>query len=306
MATVTTSTYGTEGAALFNPELTTELFDKVKGASSLAKLSGAEPIPFSGLDVFTFSMDGEAAIVGEGANKPAGDAEFGKVTIKPVKVLYQHRLTDEFVKLSKEKQLPYMRAYTDGFSKKIARAIDIMAMHGLNPADKTASAIIGANNFDTAVTATVTYDATQPDENIDSAVQVIQTADGEISGIVMNPAFGAALGAMKASGTGLPIYPDYRFGGNPGNFGGLRADINNTVSFGAASSVASKDRALVGDFAKAFRWGYAEQITFEVIRFGDPDGLGDLKRMNQVCLRSEAYIGWGILDPASFARIVTA
>lgn len=182
MATVTTSTYGTEGAALFNPELTTELFDKVKGASSLAKLSGAEPIPFSGLDVFTFSMDGEAAIVGEGANKPAGDAEFGKVTIKPVKVVYQHRLTDEFVNLAKEKQLPYMRAYTDGFSKKIARAIDIMSMHGLNPADKTASAIIGANNFDTAVTATVTYDATQPDENIDSAVQVIQTADGEISG----------------------------------------------------------------------------------------------------------------------------
>jgi HK97 family phage major capsid protein len=303
MATITTSTYGSSNKKLFNPELTTELFNKVKGASTLAKLSGSEPIPFSGLDVFTFSMDGEASIVGEGQNKPAGEAEFGKVTIAPLKVVYQHRLTDEFVHLANEKRLPYMRAFTDGFSKKIARAVDIMGFHGVNPATGTASALIGTNHFDAAVTATVTYDASQPDENIDSAVQVIQTAGGDISGIAMNPAFGAALGAMKASGTGLPIYPDYRFGGNPGNFGGLRADINNTVSFGAASSVASKDRAVIGDFGKAFRWGYAERITFEVIEFGDPDGQGDLKQQNQVCLRSEAYVGWGILNPASFVRI---
>ena len=304
MATITTSTYGSDNKKLFNPELTTELFNKVKGASTLAKLSGSEPIPFSGLDVFTFSMDGEASIVGEGQNKPAGEAEFGKVTIAPLKVVYQHRLTDEFVHLANEKRLPYMRAFTDGFSKKIARAIDIMAFHGLNPADKTASALIGTNHFDAAATATITYDATAPDENIDSAVQTIQTVDGAISGIAMSPAFGAALGAMKASGTGLPIYPDYRFGGNPGNFGGLRADINNTVAFGATSSVAAADRAIIGDFANAFRWGYAEQITFEIIQFGDPDGQGDLKRANQVCLRSEAYIGWGILMPEAFVRIV--
>lgn len=304
MPTITTSTYG-DNKQLFNPELTTELFSKVKGASTLAKLSGSEPIPFSGLDVFTFSMDGEASIVGEGGEKPAGEAEFGKVTIAPVKVIYQHRVTDEFVRLATEKQLPYMHAFTDGFSKKIARAIDIMSFHGMNPATGAASALIGTNHFDAAVTAAVTYDASAPDENIDSAVQVIQTAGGDISGIAMNPAFGAALGAMKASGTGLPIYPEYRFGGNPGTFGGLRADINNTVSFGAAASASAKDRAIIGDFANAVRWGYAEQISFEVIRFGDPDGQGDLKRTNQVCLRSEAYIGWGILSPSSFVRIKT-
>lgn len=300
MATLTT-TKDAGGNQLFSPKVTNEIFSKVQGFSSLAKLSGAKPMPFSGIDIFTFSMDGEAAIVGEGANKPAGEAAFGKVTIKPLKVVYQHRLTDEFIHQSEQQQLPYMQEFTSGFAKKIARAIDIMGFHGVNPADGQASALIGANHFDAAVTATVAYDSTQPDENIDSAVQVIQTAGGDISGIIMCPAFGAALGSMKASGTGLPIYPEYRFGGNPGNFGGLKADINNTVVFGN-----STDRAVIGDFTNAFRWGYAQTITFEVIEFGDPDGQGDLKRTNEIVLRSEAYVGWGILDPTSFVRITAS
>ena len=61
--------------------------------------------------------------------------------------------------------------------------------------------------------------------------------------------------------------------------------------------------AYVGDFENAFKWGYAEQVPLEIIRYGDPDGQGDLKRYNQVLLRAEAFIGWGILDPTAFSRI---
>ena len=43
----------------------------------------------------------------------------------------------------------------------------------------------------------------------------------------------------------------------------------------------------------------------EVIQYGDPDNSGlDLKGYNQVYIRSELYLGWGILEPANFARIV--
>ena len=45
-------------------------------------------------------------------------------------------------------------------------------------------------------------------------------------------------------------------------------------------------------------------MTFETIEFGDPDGLGDLKRKNQIVLRAECFVGWGILDASSFTRIV--
>ena len=295
MAKITTS------GTLFTPELVTSMFDKVKGHSSLAKLSGSVPIPFAGIDTFVFTMDGEASIVGEGGNKPAGDAGFSSVTIKPIKFVYQHRLTDEFINLAEEKQLPYLEAFSEGFAKKIARALDISAFHGVNPYDGNVSATIGDNCFDKAVTETVTYSSYIPDDNIDSAVAPIQNADGIVTGIAMSPAFSSALGAMKTKDSNLPIYPEFRFGAKPTAFGGITCDINGTLSFGS-----SPDMAIVGDFVNAFKWGYAENVPLEIIQFGDPDGQGDLKRTNQIVLRAEAYIGWGILDKNSFAIIKSA
>ena len=52
--------------------------------------------------------------------------------------------------------------------------------------------------------------------------------------------------------------------------------------------------------------GLCCQHAAEVIEYGNPDGGSyDLKQANQVLLRTEAYIGWGILDPKAFARIAT-
>ena len=42
---------------------------------------------------------------------------------------------------------------------------------------------------------------------------------------------------------------------------------------------------------------------------GNPDNdanAGDLAGHNQVLIRTEAYIGWGILLPTAFARIVAS
>lgn len=294
MATITT------GTSLFPSQLVNEVFDKVKGHSSLAILSAQTPIPFAGQDLFVFSMDGEASIVGEGVTKPAGEAAVSAVTIKPIKFVYQHRITDEFVNMSEEAQIPYLAAFTDGFAKKIGRALDIAAFHGVNPADGEASDIVGSNNFDTAVTNEVTYDSSAPDDNIDDAVTLIQEEDGIITGIAMSTAFGSALGKLKTT-DGYALYPEFRFGQNPGAFAGVTSDVNNTVSFGD-----STDQAIVGDFANAFRWGYSANIPMEIIEYGNPDGLGDLKQLNQIVLRAEAYIGWGILDADSFARITEA
>ena len=40
------------------------------------------------------------------------------------------------------------------------------------------------------------------------------------------------------------------------------------------------------------RWGVQRNIPLEVIKFGDPDGQGDLKRNNQIALRLEVVYGW--------------
>lgn len=280
-------------------ELVTDIFSKVKGHSSLAALCGQTPIPFNGVDVMTFSMDGEAELVGESGEKSPGDASFTPVTITPVKFVYQHRLTDEFVKMSDEARLPYLAAFGDGFAAKIARALDIAAFHGVNPKTGASATSIASKSFDTVVTGTVTYAAATADDNLQDAVAAIQANDGVVTGIAMAPAFGSALAQIKVNG--VRQYPEFLFGANPGSFYGMGVDINNTVPFGS-----SMDRAIVGDFRSAFRWGYSANVPMEIIEYGDPDGQGDLKRKNQIVLRAEAYLGWGILDAASFQRIVAS
>ena len=82
---------------------------------------------------------------------------------------------------------------------------------------------------------------------------------------------------------------------------GLPVDFNKTVSVG------DTDQAIVGDFENMLKWGYAKEVPLEVIPYGDPDNSGvDLKGSNQIYLRAEIYLGWGILDPKSFARVKNA
>ena len=284
----------------FPTELVNQMFNAVGGHSALAKLSAQKPIPFAGESVFVFSAAGEASIVGEGGNKPAGDATVAPVVIRPIKFVYQHRVSDEFV-YNAESKMQYLSVFADGFAKKIARGLDIAAMHGINPADLSDASFKATNSFDGLVSNTVTYAAANIDANIDSAIQMVIADGGEVNGIAMSPAAGSAMAALKANG--VPQYPEFRFGQNPEAFYGMASDVNGTVSTKGSATGSDTDHVIVGDFANAFRWGFAKDIPMEVIQYGDPDGLGDLKRTNEVVLRAEAYIGWGILNADAFARV---
>jgi hypothetical protein len=287
----------------FPTTLVTEMFNAVGGHSALARLSAAKPIPFNGETVMVFSNAGEASLVAEGAAKPAGNAAVNPVVIRPQKFVYQQRVSDEFVK-NAESRLNYLEAFAEGFSRVIGRGFDIAAMHGIDPATKADIPALATNNFDDLLTggSIITYDATAPDANIESAVAAIHAADGSVDGIAMSPAFGGAMATLKVNG--VPQFPEFRFGGNPDAFAGLRSDVNSTVNFTGSAVGAPTDMAIVGDFGRAFRWGYSVNVPLEVIEYGDPDGTGhDLKQYNEVLLRAEAYIGWGILSADSFAVI---
>ena len=283
----------------FPSTVISEMFDAVRGHSALAKLSDQTPIPFNGATEFVINAAGEAALVGECEQKPAGDASVTAKVIKPVKFVYQQRVSDEFMKAGDEVRLQYLRAFADGFAKKIARGFDIAAMHGVEPATKAPASFKATNSFDGLVSNIVAYDAATIDDNIDAAIQAI--TDGEVNGLAMSPAAGAALSAIKANG--VPQYPEFRFGQNPDAFYGMKSDVNSTVSV-QESGGSTTDHVIVGDFQNAFKWGYAANIPLDVIRYGDPDGTGrDLKQFNEICLRAEAYIGWGILDGAAFGIV---
>ena len=285
----------------FPTELIPEMFNKVNGHSALAKLSAQKPIPFNGETIFVFSAGGEASIVGEGENKPAGDAAATPKTIRPVKFVYQHRVSNEFI-YNAESRMNYLQTFADAFAKKIARGLDIAAMHGINPADLADASFKATNSFDGLVTGnTVTYAAANVDANIDAAIQMVIADGNVVNGVALSPTAGAAMAAIKVNG--VPQYPEFRFGGNPDAFYGMGSDVNGTVSVTGTATGSQTDHVIVGDFQNAFRWGYAKNIPLEVIEYGDPDGQGDLKRTNEVVLRAEAFIGWGILDADAFARV---
>lgn len=286
---------------LFKPELVKELISKVQGRSVLAKLSSQTPIPFNGVEQFIFNLEGNAQIVGEGEQKQAGEAKITSKVIKPLKFVYQARITDEFKYASEEKQMNFLSAYMDGFAKKIAEAFDIAALHGLEPKTMTDASFRAKNSFDGLITGNiVNYDEVHIDDNIDTAVQTIVAKGGEVTGIALSPTAGQNLAKIKVNG--VVQYPEFRFGQNPDSFYGMKSDINKNLT--VTGGTAETDHAIVGDFQNRFKWGYAENIPMEIIEFGDPDGAGrDLKAYNEICLRAEAFIGWGILDEEAFARV---
>lgn len=281
----------------FPAEVSAKVFNLVRGKSSLAKMAPEEPIAFTGTDVFTFNYDSEVSVVGENLPKVNGGLTVAPVTIKPVKIEYGARVSDEFMHASDEKRLEIMQAFIEGFARKAARGLDIMAMHGYNPKAGTASAVIGTNHLDSK-----SQEVVQAQGNLDLAIPtaLTQLGDFEVNGVVMSRVAANTLASLTADNA--PLYPELKWGGQPEALNGLRCDINTTVSKNA------KVVGYVGDW-EAFRWGYARDIEIKVIEYGNPDNdanAGDLAGHNQVYLRGEAYIGWGILSNQAFARIVTA
>lgn len=285
---------------LFAPEVVDDLFNKVVGKSALASLSNQRPIAFNGNEFFTFNFDNEIDVVGESQPKGPGGISLDSLVIRPIKVEYSARVSDEFVFASRAKQIDILREFNIGYARKLAKGFDLMAIHGVNPRTGKASDIIGDNNFNDKVDQSVAYNETNPQLSIEDGIALIDGADAETDGILLAPDVTTALSRVTVTGTEtvMRLFPEFQFGNVPANLGGLRLEKSKNVS------QYNDLKGLLGDFEGSFRWGITKQIPLRVIEFGDPDNTGrDLAGHNEVLLRSETYIGWGILRPESFAKI---
>lgn len=294
MATITKSTK-------FPALLEKEMFNAVKGKSAVAQMAAAEPIPFVGKDVFVFNMPNEISVVAESGAKPAGDAAVTSVQIRPIKVVYQSRVTAEFLYASEEEQMNVLATFAEGFARKMGKGLDIMVQTGVNPASGSASAVIGNNHLDYVLAnydsgshlVSYTSGTDDPVTKLEAALDKVEDANGIILGTTLR----SDIAGLKGSGK-QPAYPEFGFGGAPEVLGACKLAVSSNVE---ANS--SKDRAIVGNW-DAFRWGFAKELPLEVIEYGNPDGgTYDLKQANEVLLRSEAFIGWGFLDPDAFAIV---
>ncbi|MEE3417899.1 MAG: phage major capsid protein [Methanosphaera sp.] len=290
--------------SIFPVAVRNDIVNLTRGKSSIARLAGVTPVDFAGTDIFTFSFDNRASIVGENEAKSVGGVTMAPVQIMPFKVEYGARVTDEFMIASEERKLNILKEFRDGFAKELAFVLDVAAFHGYSPRSGQASTVIGNNNLDYVIANynsganVVTYDSSDPNANMEAAIAKVMDAEHEVTGAAFAPSFRSAL-ATQTKSNGDLMFPELAWGNKVQELRGLAIDSNYSVSFGG-----SKDKAIVGNFRDFFKWGVAKDMFFTVIQYGDPDNTGvDLAGHNQVYLRGEAYIGYGIITPAAFALV---
>jgi hypothetical protein len=275
---------------------------KVSNGSTIATLSNSIPMKFGAGTTMTFDI-GEAEYVAEGANKGPSTVTPTTKTVAPFKFHKTLRFTEEVLWADEDYQLGVVQDILDNIQPALSRALDYGVFHEINP---TGGAVVAAMNgglTDTPNTVEIAADA--PYTYLDAADALV-LADGYVPrDIALDPSWAAAFSSYRSSTTEQKLYPNFVLTTAVSELEGHRASVSNTVGAVGVAAVATNVKAFVGDFS-AIRWGIQRQIGLEMIRFGDPDGQGDLKRNNQVAFRAEVVYGWGIADLNAFAKVIDA
>lgn len=285
-------------------EIPTQILDpwlgKIQNGSAIATLSGATPMKFGPGQSMTFDI-GEAEYVGEGANKGPSTITPTVKTISPFKFHKTVRWTEEVLWADEDHQLGVVSEILSLIQPALSRALDYGVFHGINPATGAAVGAMTETLSDT--TNSVEWDASDaPYVALDEADTLVLADSYVPRDIALDPAFASAFSTLRGTNSEQKLYPNFRLGLETSELDGHRASVSNTVGAVAVADVPTDIVAFVGDFG-GIRWGVQRRIGLELIRYGDPDGQGDLKRNNQVAFRAEVVYGWGIADLNAFAKI---
>lgn len=267
----------------------------------LAKLAVADPeIKVGDTDIFTFLAAAKAELVGEGADKSSQDHGITKATVKTYKVQVTYRMSEEVLFADEDYQIGLVDALVGRIGDALSRALDLLAIHGVNPATGTVSAQV-VQYLDKAGNGVEVVEATaDAGADLDSAATALQANGYNATGLGLDPAFAGAL-ARSTYANGSRRFPEMGLGFNVENVAGITAASSDTVS-GKNEIATPLIKAVMGDF-NAFKWGVARNVPLETIKYGDPDGNGDLKRTNEIAIRAEAILGFAFMDTNAFALI---
>lgn len=283
------------------------MFKKTITGSAVVALSGAEPQKFGEVTHMTLTGRPRAEYVAEGADKGHTTTTFGTKVVTPHKVQVTQRFNEEVLWADEDYQLGVLSTLADEGGVALARALDLGVFHGINPATGAVIASIVAGDRIATTTNSVeitTATLTTPDTVLEAAAGLV-IADGYVpNGIAFDPSYAWTVATARYS-DGRKKYPELGFGVDVSSFEGLRASTSSTVSGTPEASANTNVKAIVGDWS-LLRWGVQKTVPVELIRYGDPDGQGDLKRKNQVALRLEVVYGWGVMDLDGFATVKDA
>ena len=280
-------------------EIAKDLVSKVADTSVIQTLSASSPAIFANRASILFTQDPEAEIVGESTQHSSQTVGLKPVdhTIKKLSVTV--RFSNEVQWADEDSQLQIVDAIVDKSAAALGRGLDYLVFHGLNPATgMAATGLTALTAGATTVTAT-----TDPAADLDALADAVDPGYS-ISGIGLSKAYASSLRKVRVKNTGLRMFPEIPINLNTGVVDGLAAATSNTVS-GTLAKTATKVLAVMGDF-NLIKWGIVRDINIETIETGDPDGLGDLKRLGQIAYRAEVVYSYAVIDPKGFAVLKSA
>ena len=289
--------FGTNEAKVLLPRnIADGMITEARTQSTVAALSGREPQRFGETEYIIFNDFPKAEFVAEGAQKSSTTGGYTSVKSAPKKAQVTMRFNEEVQWASEDYQLSILSDLAGAGQVALARALDLGLYHRINPL--TGTEIATWDNYLNATTKRVEIGTAEADADIRAAVGLLlqATPSWGVNGIAIDPKFAWNLSNLQTknadgSPSGTQRYPNLGFGTNITNFLGVNTAQGNTVS-GTPEAADTKVRAIAGDFQNGIRWGVQRELPVELIRFGDPDGQGDLKRNNQIALRLELVYGW--------------
>lgn len=271
---------------------------KMRDRSVISALSPVKPKLFANEKNLIFNPSAEAEIVEEGAAKGSYEIDVKPVEGVRFKVVTTTRVTDELTYADEDDQLEIVSNILDDQFAAAGRALDYLAFHAINP--KTGLTL---SKYTALTSNAKSVIATEDDvANIDLLADALE--DYDINGIALGKPFAGRLRKLRVPATGTRLYPEIPLNLQAGSLDGINAAVSGTVN-GRLAKTATKVDAVMGNFA-LLNWGLVRNITSEIIKYGDPDGAGDLKRYGQVAYRTEAVFAYACLDPNAFAVLKSA
>lgn len=279
-------------------EVLNDLMGKVQNQSVIATLVPTKPQSFISTEHIKFTRSDGGEWVDEGGLKSSGTAEWTYVKPSIHKAVVSRRFSNEFQWADQDAKTEIVNTLTDDMSLKMAEMIDAGAIHAAEPKSRT---IITSMKPDAlAWTGNQVAATTDIVKDID-AINDSFIEDYDPTAIAFDRMYANDMRKVRQPNTSVKMFPEMPMGLNITDFNGLDAVVSGNVAgkrFLPASSP-SGIKAIAGDFRR-IQWGYVREFAVEPIYYGDPDGGGDLKRMNEICVRLEAVLAWMIEDPAAF------
>lgn len=275
-------------------EVTQAIINKVGNTSTIAALSPSTPQLFLNEDYMVFNGAAEAEVVAEGQTKSSYEQTASYITGKKFKVQCTTRVTEELKWADEDNRLEIISSIQEDQTKAIARALDYVIYHAINP--KSGTELTGYDAL-TANAVTVT-DSGDDIANVDALADAVN--EYEINGVALSRTWASRLRKLRVPATGMRFYPEIPINLAAGTLDGIPAATSTTVD-GKKATTPTKVLGIMGDYS-LIKWGMIRDIWAEVIQYGDPDQTGvDLKAHNQIAYRTEAMFSYAVLDPNAFA-----